>query len=417
MAWGAALGTQAQKTASEGEEADHILALQGADPRDEVWPPGTGHLGEDLGGGPGGVKEQLSGARQGRGLPRCDARLSADRLSPGDPASSDLRAEANEISQVMGFLRGMPVSEEARAHSGEHVLFQSLSRVFRGMESVKVVLGPGKKQLFVRYSGEIDWDGVLEAEKLANRVIREDRRIRVVVGDREEVRRRYGRRLRGRWDLIKDKQIRIVEVENFDYVACKGEHVQRTGEIGFIVVKGFRKTRRGEYEIQFEVGERAWEYALESKRLAMRLVEILGTTPEIAEETARNLREEAQRLRRSLREASKRALENLKYEEVRGVRVYSGVFEGLDRRELVKRAADLRKEGKTVVVLGDLSGFLVMGRSDDLGFNVIPLLEKGCRFLGGRCGGREKLAFGGGFKSKDLREAVDLIKRELTKIL
>jgi len=285
------------------------------------------------------------------------------------------------------------------------------------MESVKVVLGPGKKQLFVRYSGEIDWDGVLEAEKLANRVIREDRRIRVVVGDREEVRRRYGRRLRGRWDLIKDKQIRIVEVENFDYVACKGEHVQRTGEIGFIVVKGFRKTRRGEYEIQFEVGERAWEYALESKRLAMRLVEILGTTPEIAEETARNLREEAQRLRRGMREASKRALENLKYEEVRGVRVYSGVFEGLDRRELVKRAADLRKEGNTVVVLGDLSGFLVMGRSDDLGFNVIPLLEKGCRFLGGRCGGREKLAFGGGFKSKDLREAVDLIKRELTKIL
>jgi len=287
------------------------------------------------------------------------------------------------------------------------------------MESVKVVIEPDKKQLFVRYGGTIDWGGVLEAEKIANRIVQENRRIIVAVGGREEMRRRYGGRLRGRWDLIRDETIRIVEVEDFDAVACKGEHVETTGEIGFIAVKKFNALGRGEYEFQFEVGEKAWEHALEMKKLAMNMMETLGTRPDLAESTARNLRDEALALRKSLREASKKALEDLPYEEIRGVRVYAKVFEGFDKRELMKRAVDLKKEGRSVVIFGDASGSgsLIMGRSDDLGFNVVPLLEKGCILLGGRCGGKPELASGGGFKTNNLNEAIDLIKRELAKIL
>ena len=83
----------------------------------------------------------------------------------------------------------------------------------------------------------------------------------------------------------------------------------------------------------------------------------------------------------------------------------------------MRKAADLRKEKNTVVIFGDSSGFLIMGRSDDFNFNLIPLLEKGCNFLGGRCGGRQEFAFGGGFKSKNLNEAIELIKKELIKTL
>jgi len=311
------------------------------------------------------------------------------------------------------------MSEESRAHSGEHILFQALSRVFKGMESVKVVIEPDKKQLFVRYGGTIDWNGVLEAERIANRVVRENRRIIVAIGGREEMMQRYGGRLRGRWDLIKDEPIRIVEVEGFDAVACKGEHVDRTGEIGFIAVKKFNALGRGDYEFQFEVGEKAWDHVLEMKKLAMNMMETFGTRPDLAENTARNLRDEVSALRKSLREASKKALEDLTYEEIKGIRVYAKVFEGFDQKELMKRAADLKKGGKTVIVFGDASGsgFLLLGRSDDLNFNAVPLLEKGCSLLGGRCGGKPELASGGGFKTKDIDGAIELIKRELAKIL
>ena len=107
----------------------------------------------------------------------------------------------------------------------------------------------------------------------------------------------------------------------------------------------------------------------------------------------------------------------VEHQEIKGIKFYSKVFDGLDRRELMRKAADLRKDKNTIVIFGDNSGLLVMGRSDDLNFNVIPFLEKGCVFLGGKCGGKKEFAFGGGFKSKNLNDAINLIKKELIKEL
>ena len=172
------------------------------------------------------------------------------------------------------------MDEKSKAHTGEHILFQSLSRVFKGMESVKVVIEPDKKQLFVKYGGEINWSGILKAERIANRIIQENRKVKITVGEKEKLRKQYGNKLRGRWDLIEDKTIRIVEVEGFDCVACKGEHVESTGEIGLIIVKDFKNLGKGEYEIQYEVGEKAKEFLMESKRIAMDVMEVLGATPD-----------------------------------------------------------------------------------------------------------------------------------------
>jgi len=309
------------------------------------------------------------------------------------------------------------MDESSKAHSGEHILFQSLSRVFKGMESVKVVIEPDKKQLFVKYDGEIDWSGILKAERIANRIIQENRKIKITTGDKEKLRKQYGNKLRGRWDLIEDKTIRIVEVEGFDCVACKGEHVESTGEIGLIIVKDFKNLGKNEYEIQYEVGEKAKEFLMESKRIAMDVMEVLGATPDKIEKTARNLKEEIIRLRQSLKETSKKAMEKLEYEEIKGVKVYTKIFDGLDRKELMRKAASLRNEKSTVVIFGDNFGLLVMGRSSDMKFNVIPILEKGCNYLGGKCGGKEDFAFGGGFKSNKLNEAIELMKKELIKLI
>jgi alanyl-tRNA synthetase len=309
------------------------------------------------------------------------------------------------------------MDESSKAHTGEHVLFQSLSRVFKGMESVKVVIEQHKKQLFVKYDGEINWSGILEAERIANGIIQENRKIKIKIGDKEKLRKEYGNKLRGRWDLIEDKTIRIVEVEGFDCVACRGEHVKNTGEIGLIIVKDFKNLGKNDYEIQYEIGEKAKEFLIESKKIAMDVMEVLGATPDKIEKTAKNLKEEITRLRESLKETSKKAMEDIEYEEIKGVKVYSRVFDGLDKRELMRKAYDLKNEKKTVVIFGDNSGVLLMGRSDDVKFNVMPVLEKGCNFLGGKCGGKEDFAFGGGFKSNGMKEAVNIIKKELVKLL
>jgi len=307
--------------------------------------------------------------------------------------------------------------ESSKAHTGEHILFQSLSKVFKGIESVKVEIKPDKKQLFVKYDREIDWAGILQAERIANGIIKENKKIKITIGDKEKLKKKYGKKLRGRWDLIKDKKIRIVEVEGFDYVACSGKHVKHTGEIGTIVIKNFKHLGKDDYVIQFEVGEKAKESLMESKKIAMNLMEILGTSSDKVEKTAINLKEQITKLRENLKQASKKAMEKLEYEEVKGVRLYSRIFSGLDRRELMRKAASLRDEKKTVVIFGDNSGLLVIGRSFDMKFNVLPILEKGCKYLGGKCGGKEDFAFGGGFKSDKINEAIKIMKKELIKLL
>jgi alanyl-tRNA synthetase len=284
------------------------------------------------------------------------------------------------------------------------------------MQSVKVVVGPDRKQLFVKYDGDMTWEGILEAEKLANEIVLENRRIVVSLGSKEDL-RRYGNRLRGRWDLIDDEILRIVEVEDFDCVACKGEHVETTKEIGLIAVRKLNALGKGQYDIEFEVGVRALNYLLESKRVAMNLLSILGTTADIAEQTARNLKDDVLDLKKSLKEASKKAIENLPCQEIKGVKVYSGVFDGLDQRELTRKAGSLRKEANSVVILGDRSGFIVMARSDNLAFNVVSLLRKACDMLGGKCGGEMDFAFAGGFMSESLDRAVDTLVQELEKII
>ena len=53
-----------------------------------------------------------------------------------------------------------------------------------------------------------------------------------------------------------DGTLRIVEIENFDWSACGGTHVARTGEVGLIKIVKLEK-RSGETRVEFRCGRRA----------------------------------------------------------------------------------------------------------------------------------------------------------------
>lgn len=310
-----------------------------------------------------------------------------------------------------------PGLEETQAHTGEHILFQSLSRVFKGMESVKVQISPEKKQLFVKYPGELSWEAVLEAEQMANRVISEDRAVLTTVGDKEALRKQYGNRLRGRWDLIQGNEIRIIEIDGFDCVACTGNHVATASEVGLICVKRFLTLGKDAYEVIFETGEKARQYLLETKALAMELVQILGTRPELARQTLVNMKNQQELIRRGLREASHLALQDLGFEEHGQIRLYQHLFHGIDEKELLKKAGELTERSKTVVVLVNAPGSVIVGRSQDIVLDMLVVLRQSLERLGGKCGGRSDFAFAGGLKEVDLDEALATIRSTVLTML
>jgi len=137
-------------------------------------------------------------------------------------------------------------------HTGEHILAQALLRA-GGLHTVSVHFGDDDTTIEVK-ADSID-DAVLAgAERIANGVIRENRRVVIHEIDRAEA---------SRFDLrrappAEEQHLRIVEVEGFDLVGCSGVHVRSTGEVFLIKVVSQEKIR-GRVRLHVRIGERAFE--------------------------------------------------------------------------------------------------------------------------------------------------------------
>ena len=104
----------------------------------------------------------------------------------------------------------------------------------------------------------VDLDGpplsaaqLADVEKAANGLVWENRPIRAYWVDEEE---------RGKVPLRRSPAVagatRIVEIDKFDWSACGGTHVRRTGEIGLIALVRVEK-HRGRSRVHFVCGRRA----------------------------------------------------------------------------------------------------------------------------------------------------------------
>ena len=109
---------------------------------------------------------------------------------------------------------------------------------------------------------DVDWQSPSEklirvAENIANEIVFEDRPMIVHLVSEEEA---------GRFPLRKETpvqgDIRIIEVEDFDWSPCGGTHASRTGQVGLIAVRSYERAKKMT-RIEFVCGGRALrEYRL-----------------------------------------------------------------------------------------------------------------------------------------------------------
>src|SRR6185436_13021683 len=98
---------------------------------------------------------------------------------------------------------------------------------------------------------DVDWRTVERVEEAANRVLWEDRALRLHWTDDAHI---------GEFPLRKPPKvtgrIRVVEVPDWDWSACGGTHTRRTGEVDAIKIVGWEKIR-GNVRFSFLCGGRA----------------------------------------------------------------------------------------------------------------------------------------------------------------
>jgi len=328
-----------------------------------------------------------------------------DVLEAGLKLEGEIPKVGEQLQCKIGWERRYPMM---KAHTAEHMLFQSLSRLFPSISPEKVTIEPNSFSLFVRHPSPLDWEKVLVAEKLVNEKIREGKQVSASFSKKEDV----GKDVRIKQERIEGPDVRVISIEDFDKVACSGLHVKNTGEISAFCIQRIASEKPGIWQIGYLIGSEAVDYLLESSKTALSSAQILGTGTDRLEKTVANMKDDELRAKAATKELAEMAFSSLEPEQHNGVSLYFRVFPAMEQKILQEWASKLVRKEKTFVIFavkGAEKAFLTFGKSKDLATDVKKLANEAFRLMNGKGGGNEFFATGSGDSDK-LDEAIALIK-------
>jgi len=140
---------------------------------------------------------------------------------------------------------------QMQQHTGQHLL--SAVMFTMDIHTVSVHLGDAYTMIEVRGAKD-EADCFQQIEDEANARIRRALAVRQHWVTPQEAAKYPLRRPAGNW-----KKLRVIEIENTDFVACAGVHLQNTAHIGLIKFAGVEKIR-GHLRLKFYIGQRAYDY-------------------------------------------------------------------------------------------------------------------------------------------------------------
>jgi alanyl-tRNA synthetase len=295
-----------------------------------------------------------------------------------------------------------------RGHTGEHLLFAMISKLNPEIELVKIAITPTKKSLMVR--GAVDWPIIIQAQEQANDSIAAQLPVSDVWASKDS---EVISNIRIKVDRIHGEKVRIVSIGELDKAACAGVHIQNTRELKMLLVTKLTSARPvGDYDIEFETGRQAMKKAMRLSNISLQAAELVKAQPEHLVNALTNLKSELQVAQEAMRSYGKQALARLEPEKMQGVRLYSGIFEGLDKKTLIDSANELVKGDRTVAIIvsRDERLMLIVATSKDLDLDSREILADGLKVVEGKGGGGKNFASGGASQPQKAKEALGAAK-------
>ena len=283
--------------------------------------------------------------------------------------------------------------ELMKGHSGEHLLFGTIQKKLEELELVKIAITSEKKMVMVR--GKIDWTIILECQMAVNEVIREGVGSEDIYVGRESP---LLEQARVKLDRIHGDRIRIVKFGDFDMAACAGIHVKNTKEIGMLLVTKFTSAKPvGDFEIEFEVGDKALTKSLELSGLALQASSMLGATTHTLISSLSNQKDDLAKAKETLRAYAKEAFARIEPVTIGEMKVYRGVFVGIDRKLLMDAANSIVEKSSSMCAFAaeDDKLTLIVAANPDLGIDCTMVLNEVLKSVSGKGGGSKSFATGG----------------------
>jgi alanyl-tRNA synthetase len=295
-------------------------------------------------------------------------------------------------SRVKGSVDWARRFDHMQQHTGQHILSQAFIAV-AGAETRSFHLGEEEVSIDVAHPG-LDPTMLRGVEERANEVVWEDREILIHEVAREEI---------GRFTLRKvpavEGIVRVVEVQGFDWSACGGTHVRRTGQVGIVTILSTEKYKGGT-RVAFVCGGRALRRQRDRARL-LRELSLAFTAGEgdLPKAVAR-LKEERERLDKRLKtllasELMREATELIEAAP-RGLRgpVVARHFPDRDSGEIGALASLIAGRGAIALLAAGGETPRAHFSAPAGTISVGDLLGRLCREYGGKGGGRPESAQG-----------------------
>jgi alanyl-tRNA synthetase len=312
--------------------------------------------------------------------------------------------------QVTGRIDWPRRFDHMQHHTGQHILSQAFVQLAKA-ETVGFHVSPDSITIDLNKPG-IKPATVDAVEDLANQIIAENRPVRVWYPSDDEIASLHLRKV-----PEVEGALRVVAVEDFDTTACGGTHVAHTGEIG--VIKVLRVEKRGDtVRVEFRGGMRALLDYRQKHALISQLAADLTTGYAEIPVLLQKLRDENKSLQRELRTVRAGLLEHEAEQlwkaapQVGRYTLILQAFENRDAAEVRQLVQHLIAHPTTVALCGAAGekAQLILGRSDDLPYDMVPALLRGLAvWKVDRGGGRPSFAQGGGVAAsvQEVQAALD----------
>ncbi len=315
-----------------------------------------------------------------------------------------LVAEDISSAKVTGKVDWQTRFDHMEQHSGQHILSQSFHELL-GAETLAFHLGEAISTLEMDLR-KISEEEVENIERRANEIVFEDREIKCYFIPEEKIESVPLRRPPKKKGLI-----RVVEVSDFDFSACGGTHVHRTGEIGLIKILRLERIRNN-IRFEFICGRRALEDYLRKNRILRELStrftvnegEILSTVGKLSSE----LKSQNKRNKKMQEKIAQYEAQEI-IQKTKG-KVIKEVFVDKTPEELRFLVLSIIRKGDFVVLFGlkgEERGHLILACSENFNIDMREIVPLVSPLIKGKGGGSSSLVEVAGEEKENLERALE----------
>lgn len=293
----------------------------------------------------------------------------------------------------------------------EHVFVGSLQKIVNNIFVRKVEHKDSLNKVYIKCP-ELSLDAIREAELMANKIIGEGRKVKKHNFQSIEDARKAFPQMRVYEERISGN-IRVIEIDGYDYAACAREHTENTSECRFFIVTHVSR-EQDEHEIEFVVGEHAKLSAIEMSMKCIRVTRELGASINTLEATARNLKDDLDRYKRRLTQITEQLVDKVVPQSRGDKLVHANIFGMLDDSTLMKKVGEIIKKPDTIVIFinANDNGTVLLACNDKSQINCGSILKSVLSKFGGKGGGKPNFATGSVPKDK-IHETFDALLKDL----